>query len=383
MSKKLVIPCLRGSMGTWDTYTCLMQLKDIGNLINFATDLHTSKKLSEMIQRNLEDDRAKDIGEYLLNNKDHFFNSLVVAVYDGDPRWHNFKKIEPTNKESETLEMPEYAQECLGFLSLTKEEKMFALDGQHRLSGIKKALEENEDIGYEQLSVIIVTHRNTKSGIKKSRRLFTTLNKKAKLVKKDAIIALDEDDISACITRDLVENSSCFNEKNVAFIVGSLRDKSSITTLGNIFDCTQKLVAHKLDCKVSEIERKKIDDKNEEEIYNFVKKFYEFTFHCVSELREFDKNIYKSGIDQYRNNVDGGHLLFRPIGWDIYTDVVIDLLKAGKDIEECIEIVTSNDMQLSGIVLRNNLWSSQRKKILKVSAVKMKKIKNGLGKLSS
>lgn len=68
MSKKLVIPCLKGTMGTWDTYTCLMQLKDIGNLIHFATDLHTSEKLSEMIQRNLEDDRAKEIGEYLLTN---------------------------------------------------------------------------------------------------------------------------------------------------------------------------------------------------------------------------------------------------------------------------------------------------------------------------
>ena len=257
MSKKLVIPCLKGTMGTWDTYTCLMQLKDIGNLIHFATDLHTSEKLSEMIQRNLEDDRAKEIGEYLLTNKDHFFNSLVVAIYDGDPRWHNFNKIEPSNKEAELLDMPEYAQECLGFLSLTKEEKMFALDGQHRLSGIKKALIANEDIGYEQLSVIIVTHRNTSQGIKKSRRLFTTLNKKAKLVRKDAIIALDENDISACITRYLVENSNCFNENNVAFIVGALRDKTNITTLGNIFDCSQKLIAYMLKCKISEIEKDK------------------------------------------------------------------------------------------------------------------------------
>lgn len=141
MSKKLVIPCLRGKMGTWDTYTCLMQLKDISDLINFATDLHTSEKLSQMIQRNLEDERAVEIGEYLLSNQDHFFNSLVVAIYDGDPQWHDFARIDPNTEEAEPLEMPDYARECLGFLSLTKEEKMFALDGQHRLSGIKKAVQ--------------------------------------------------------------------------------------------------------------------------------------------------------------------------------------------------------------------------------------------------
>lgn len=310
-----------------------------------------------------------------LTNKDHFFNSLVVAIYDGDPRWHNFNKIEPSNKEAELLDMPEYAQECLGFLSLTKEEKMFALDGQHRLSGIKKALIANEDIGYEQLSVIIVTHRNTSQGIKKSRRLFTTLNKKAKLVRKDAIIALDEDDISACITRYLVENSNCFNENNVAFIVGALRDKTNITTLGNIFDCSQKLIAYMLKCKISEIEKQKYSESTEKELYNFTSDFYELTFKHVTEL---SKVKYATSLEEYRNNLDGGHLLFRPIGWDVYTDVIISLLHDQIELEDAIKIVSTKNLWMSGAILKNNLWSMQRKKILKLSTIKMKKIKNGL-----
>ncbi|EOW9238038.1 DNA sulfur modification protein DndB [Vibrio cholerae] len=377
MSKKLVIPCLRGKMGTWDTYTCLMQLKDISELINFATDLHTSKKLSEMIQRNLEDERAVEIGDYLISNPDHFFNSLVVAIYDGDPQWHDFTRIEPNSKEAELLEMPDYARECLGFLSLTKEEKMFALDGQHRLSGIKKAVENNEDIGFEQLSVIIVTHRNTKSGIKKSRRLFTTLNKKAKLVKKDAIIALDEDDIAACITRRIVEESKCLNENNVAFSVGPLRDKTNVTTLGNIFDCVQKLLSFNLDCKISEIEKVKITDEQEDELFEFIKSFYEITFSNVKSLSDFKEG---QDIEKYRNNHDGGHLLFRPIGWDIYTDTIIELLSSEKPLESAVLIVSKNDLHMSGKILKNNLWSAQRKRILKVSATKLKKIKSGLTK---
>ncbi len=371
MNKKLVIPCLRGKMGSWDTYTCLMQLKDIANLIHFATDLHTSKKLSEMIQRNLENERAIEIGEYLLNNKDHFFNSLVVAIYDGDPQWHDLSRIEPSSSEAEMLEMPDYARECLGFLSLTKEEKMFALDGQHRLSGIKKAIENSDDIGFEQLSVIIVTHRNTRSGIKKSRRLFTTLNKKAKIVRKDAIIALDEDDIAACITRRIVEESQYLNETNVAFIVGSLRDKISITTLGNLFDCIQKLVAFKLNCKISDIEKIKFNEEKIDEIYSFVHQFYDFTFETVIELKQYNES---RDISKYRNSIDGGHLLFRPIGWDIFTDAIIEIMKKGLSLKEAILIVSKNDLNMSGSILKNNLWSSQRNRILKPSATKIKKI---------
>ncbi|MEL0655567.1 DNA sulfur modification protein DndB [Pseudoalteromonas issachenkonii] len=372
MSKKLVIPCLRGKLGTWDTFTCLMQLKDIAELINFATDLHTSEKLSEMIQRNLEDDRASEIGDYLLTNKEHFFNSLVVAVYDGDPQWHDIARLEPTSEEAELLEMPDYARESLGFLSLTKEEKMFALDGQHRLSGIKNAILSNDDIGYEQLSVIIVTHKNTKEGLRKSRRLFTTLNKKAKLVKKDAIIALDEDDISACITRRLIEESSFLTEDNVAFIVGPLRDKTNITTLGNVFDCIQKLIAYKLGCKLGEIEKVKITFEREQELYNFVESFYAITFKSVSSLNEH-RSI--QSIEPFRNSIDGGHLLFRPIGWDIYTEAVLDLLKEGISLESTIQIISNSDLNMNGKIFKNKLWSTKTNRILKLSASKLKKIK--------
>lgn len=380
MSKKLVIPCLRGRIGNWDTYTCLMQLKDIGELINFANELHTSEKLSEMIQRNLEDERAKDIAEYLTTKKEHFFNSIVVAIYDGDPRWHDIQKIEPNSDESQHLEMPDYAKECLGFLSLTKEEKMFALDGQHRLAGIKKALGDDEYIGYEQLSVIIVAHKNTKNGIKKSRRLFTTLNKKAKLVKKDAIIALDEDDIAACITRYLVEESECFNENNVAFIVGSLKDKTSITTLGNIFDCVQQLVAYKLNCKISDIERLKITEHDEQDVFRFVRKFYELTFFNTPELRKYQTIFLNTNIDSYRNNTDGGHMLFRPIGWDIYTTAVIEMLKSGNSLEKAVTYIVEKDLHMSGTILKNILWSTERKRILKLSSTKMKAIIKSLTK---
>ena len=40
-----------------------------------------------------------------------------------------------------------------------------------------------------------VMHKNTTDGLEATRRLFTTLNKTAKPVSKNAVIALDEDDV--------------------------------------------------------------------------------------------------------------------------------------------------------------------------------------------
>ena len=88
MSKRLLLPCLRGAIGNWVTYTCLMRLDDIATLVSFADDVHKSKRLCQMIQRELSSKRREEIGEYLLHDDEAFFNSLVVAVYDGEPQWH-------------------------------------------------------------------------------------------------------------------------------------------------------------------------------------------------------------------------------------------------------------------------------------------------------
>ncbi len=57
MNKRILLPCLRGTIGNWVTYTCLMRLNEIVTLISYAKDIHKSKKLSDMIQRELKNDR--------------------------------------------------------------------------------------------------------------------------------------------------------------------------------------------------------------------------------------------------------------------------------------------------------------------------------------
>ena len=89
MNKNLYLPALRGFFGDWVYYSCIMPLATISKMVNFADELHNSKNLSELIQRTIKKRRGNEIASYLTNEKERFFNSLVVAVYGGAPSWRS------------------------------------------------------------------------------------------------------------------------------------------------------------------------------------------------------------------------------------------------------------------------------------------------------
>ncbi|MCG7532636.1 DGQHR domain-containing protein [Psychrobium sp. MM17-31] len=378
-NKRLVIPCLKGKIGTWNTYTCMMRLSDIDELVGFAHDIHKIDALSQQIQRKLKKERGVEIADYLLENEDRFFNSIVLAIYEGDPCWHEISSIRPNSEEALHLDFPDYAENCAGFLSVSRNEKLFALDGQHRVEGIKKACKRDPSIGDELLSVIIVKHESSKEGIRQTRRLFTTLNKKAEKVSEDAIIALDDEDISACITRELIESShfTHFKESNVSFSSKQIHptDKSNITTISNIYKNVKKLVSGFLGIKISDLDHHKIESRAE--VFDFVFKFFNYTFFHCDELRSVTSNM--EPVVKYRNKGEGGHLLFRPIGWDIYVDLVVSKFETEEiALEHIIKNILSKDLYLNGSIFEGTLWSSSKGRLQDLTSSRMRTVKNKL-----
>ena len=183
MTKKpeeIVLPALRGVMGDWVYYSCLMDLGELSSRVHYAEDIHNNEALSDMIQRQLKKGRSAQIAEYLKVQPDRFFNSLVVATYGGQPHWHALSDVRSKTKTAKLKNLPEETVASVGFLTLRGDENLFALDGQHRLAGIKKAVKDGlESDPYDEVSIIVVAHRNTQNGLERTRRLFTTLNKTA------------------------------------------------------------------------------------------------------------------------------------------------------------------------------------------------------------
>lgn len=81
------IPAIKGKIGETIYYIANLTFQQINQLVKRVdSELHTSTSLREEIQRSLSDNYIK-IKQYILNREDHFFNSLVLAVYDGQPIW--------------------------------------------------------------------------------------------------------------------------------------------------------------------------------------------------------------------------------------------------------------------------------------------------------
>ena len=88
--------------------------------------------------------------------------------------------------------------------------------------------------------------------MERTRRLFTTLNRYAKPVSKSEIVALDEDDIIAITTRELVENHQLFQEKISLSKTKavSVNDNRSFTTIITLYDVLDILFKTKEDGQI-------------------------------------------------------------------------------------------------------------------------------------
>jgi DNA sulfur modification protein DndB len=133
---EIILPALRGIMGDWIYYSCLMDLETISERVYYADEVHKNKQLSDMIQRRLKGGRSVEIANYLKTQSERFFNSLVIATYGGQPNWYPLSYVKSRDEANELSDLPEETIESVGFLTLRGDEKLFALDGQHRLAGI-------------------------------------------------------------------------------------------------------------------------------------------------------------------------------------------------------------------------------------------------------
>ena len=165
-------------------------------------EIHERKKLSEWIQREAIDRHSEEISAYLQSNPQRFLGALIIGVYGGQPSWAPVTVHSPS-EEQLTDEQQYRVNSDLGILLLSGSEKLFPIDGQHRVAGIKRALAATKELNTDSLCAIFVGHNpKTEDGKARTRRLFTTVNKRARAVSKAARIALDEDDGFAIVIAD-------------------------------------------------------------------------------------------------------------------------------------------------------------------------------------
>jgi DNA sulfur modification protein DndB len=360
----LTLPALRGVIGTWVYYSCLVSLKEIAKRVQFADEIHKSKQLSGMIQRKLQSTRSAQIASYIKTQPERFFNSLVVATYGGKPDWHAITSVNSKGSASELSNVSEEVLESVGFLTFQGDEKLFTLDGQHRLAGIKKAVQEGlpEDQA-DEVSVIFVAHKVTAQGLERTRRLFTTLNKTARPVSKGDIIALDEDDVMAICVRKLIEDTDYFSEKKIAFVASNNMPSTnleSITTIGNLYDILAILFSESessLKKKKADLQRSRPADDQLNAYFDFAKSYVSLLSKNFAEFQSFLNSASPSTIVSKHRGAHGGKVIFRPVGLDMLTRVVAKLTKT-MSLEEAVKLASKLPRDLNSAPFATLLWNT-------------------------
>lgn len=317
------LACIRGVIGYWSYYSTVMKIKDVVENNTIITvpeseELFT-KTINQILQREVNTKRTKQISNYITNNEERFFSNLIVAFHKGEPKWTEVEISNNFEVDNSALDQDSisFLSNKFGVLTLTGDEEMFALDGQHRLLGLRAAFEENPDIGNLEIGITFVIHKS--DYIDKTRRLFTVLNKYAEKPKGAELIILDEDDAAAINTRKLV------TEHPVLSLPNALSDSKSGAIANNDFSSFTTLVTlHKINKLLYSGNNinYNIRPSNEilEELYTISCDFWNLIFEIFPELVQYingEENILINGININRNNETGGSLLLRPVGQEL------------------------------------------------------------------
>ncbi|MDD5456255.1 MAG: DNA sulfur modification protein DndB [Candidatus Margulisbacteria bacterium] len=354
------IPAIRGKMGDWLYYVSTMSFLQVSNMVKKVDDeLHKTEALSDMIQRSITEN-VNSIKDYLLNQHERFFNSLVLAIYDGEPEWIEVEYTFPSESDITYFGM--------GFLEFNGEEKIFPVDGQHRVEAIKQAVHENQDLREEKISVIFIGHSNNSQGMERSRRLFSTLNRYAKPVKLSEIISLDEDDIAAITTRYLVENYSLFMGKRTAISKGTNipnNNYQSLTTLEALYKCTIYILQSHTrlrNKKLKDYLRYRKDDAVIDGFKNYCQEFWNAFSNNLDIVNRYQQMDVENVRDDFRNKRTGGIIFFRPIGLMPFVDA-INSIKQIRDISfnEIIRGFNHIPLDLNELPWKNILWDPASK----------------------
>lgn len=365
------VPAIKSQIGSWIYYVSTLTFAQVKEYVRRIDDeLHKSPLLRDMLQRSITDN-YKSIADYIETQDERFFNALILAVYDGDPKWHEVRL--------ETDETDEYIG--LGVLELTGNEKIFPIDGQHRVEGIKKVMMNSDKYANEQIPVVFIGHKKNDDGMKRARRLFSTLNRYAKPVSMRDIIALDEDDVIAISSRELIDNHILFsNDRILDSKTKAIPENNTkaFTTIITFYECNKLLLSLFLEDKdVYDSEKKKLKGSskikefirirpNNEEIDSFCALCNDFWTSFSHEFEAVKQYIGTNIPDtKTLRNRNGGNILFRPAALLPFVKSTIRIVKHQQiSFTAAFSTFPIQILELNQTIWRNVLWNNERKTMI-------------------
>ena len=352
----LQLPAIKGIIGDWVYYQTVISFKDLIYRIDNDHSIREYASLDDHLQRDLSK-RSKKIGEYLMREKTRFFNSVIIGLFGGPPNWYNFDfapSVIPDMALSEGL------LDTIGILELTGNEKLFSIDGQHRIDGIKQAMKKDPTrFKFDELPVIIIAHTDNREGKIRTRKLFSEINTKAVRVSGlDDLITNEENPVDINARRFYAEFDSFKQDTFIQLSAASniSTDAKEFTTILNLKEVNKTLYAR----FYKHLDYRPANDV----IESLYQKSVVFWTEAVNNIPKY-KSIFIDGVNSvndYRNN-EGGSMLFRPLGIRILSEGYSEWLSEKGTTETFWSKFVAIDDYLNSVFWKDIIWDNATKKI--------------------
>lgn len=250
-----MFPALRGKFGETEYWMTTMS---IGELLRFARlpqELPDWEDMSieEKYQRDINITRVrKSVAPYFASDEYRFSSALVLTILNDDNIV--FEQLPSLGGGSRSNPVPALYQTAaanMGFLTLTGDEVLVPLDGQHRIKAFQYAidgtddnnrpipsLKVNTDLSKDQVAVILVRFQPTPA-----RRIFSKINRYAKPTSKADNLITDDDDAIAVITRELLGEDGVIPTRLIRIGANTLpKTAPEFTTLATFYESTAVMV---------------------------------------------------------------------------------------------------------------------------------------------
>lgn len=354
------LPAIKGVIGNWIYYQTVISFREVAARIDNDHSIREYKTLDDVLQRDLSV-RSKKIKNYLLREETRFFNSAIIGLFGGSPNWYSFE-FAPSAVPG--MELEDNVLQTIGILEFSGGERLFSIDGQHRIDGIKQALAAEPDgFEYDELPVIIVAHTDTVKGKIRTRRLFSEINTKALRVSGlDDLVTNEDNPVDINARRIYAEFEPFEKDKYIL-----LSPKANISASADQFTTilTLKKVNAILYAPFYKFKDVRPVDSVVEELYQ---KTLTFWTDAVNNINQYKELLITHEVDvkAYRN-VEGGSLLYRPVGIDLLADVYTNWCVEKGNSNELWSALGEIDFDLSADYWKGLIWDGAKKTIMKTS----------------
>lgn len=312
------VPAIKGKLGNTDYFIIAMKAKELVEKSTIPADMDDWEEmtLEEKYQRDINYGRVKkEIAPYFAKDKERFFGAIILAA-------KNFSSDSFESLSDLALQgmgrLYQMQTKTMGFLTLTGGEVLIPLDGQHRIKAIQFAIDGCDergkpianmspcsDLADEDVTVILVKYDS-----KKSRKIFTRVNRYAKPTSAGQNLVTDDDDYIAISARvvanevigsDLVKTGSSTLSNTDSFF----------TTLATIAECN-KYVLKEIFC-IPTPQPLIVEAPDLKSNYN--KKIKEIWEHLTKNIKRFASMLSdpSSDGDVERRKIRENNLLGKPV----------------------------------------------------------------------